>query len=335
MLKFITSNTYYLVYPSWGKFKHKWDELPDILSNVAPPDEKFWGEEYKTRYDWSQTRINYINGPEGGGIIEYDYPTNGLRWKGDHIFDIENYSWNGTIGSPQGSGVCYLTQRTNKIFLRYGIEKRFTQYHLNAYFDHVQSVGDNLYLAFVSEPNKCCKQRPLKHFIELACYFHINVTPLDDCPKEIASEKSYWFRNPRYDYFTWFQLKTDIQEVRRLFAFLMYCGLALKSNAPNFQLVAQIEGNPSSTSGYHDTPEVEMANRKKAMEAIDAYEAELKKLPPEILKKALRNMKRKAKGLVCFDDFKQSDDDRESDKKQNEGKKKKKNPKKDKSGDQE
>ena len=319
------STSYYLVYPSWARLKDKWEDLPILLNNPVETDEtgkplkelhkgntRIWMHvlQHLSNYDLQHHRIDFIDGPEGGGIINYEQPYNfdqpkkSLNWRGHLIFNIEDYIWEGTTLAPEHCGVSYITQRGNRLFEQFGIEKRTTQYHLDASFDHVESVGDKLYLAFIRNTDKKYTKRCLNHFIELAKSFQIEVAPIESCPTEIMQEKPYWFRS-RWDHFTWFQLWTDIQEARRLFAFLIYCGLALKSNAPQLQLVGQIEGKPGGHFGYHTpplSPEEEEEKMRIKREAMASLKNTLAQLPPEIVDKALRNMKMKAKDSIELDD---------------------------------
>src|ERR1700722_9938034 len=57
----------FIVYPSWANFPYAWDRLPELLSD--PKNSGFLQTPVHRDYPNPPPRIDYLNGPAGGGVI--------------------------------------------------------------------------------------------------------------------------------------------------------------------------------------------------------------------------------------------------------------------------
>jgi hypothetical protein len=301
----------YVVYPSWADFDHKWENLPEMLSNPEQYIDKQWyNERNKISYNHNQRHQEFISGLEGGGIvihdtIDYSKPSEnvyGWRWLGEALFNVEEYEMSAIDGSPVDCGVCSIKRHRNALLQKLGVHRSISpQYHILGSYDHVESVESKIYLAIVNDKNKKISSKILELLPQLVHQFGLFLIPIvSTTPNEIATEKAHWFLDNSRTFY-WFELKTDCIDVQRIFAFLIYCGLHLKklcSALSGIQLVGQIENPPKGRLPYHyhlTQEEKEIANQKR-MERIREFQEEMEKrlseLSPDDKKRVERYMKK-------------------------------------------
>jgi hypothetical protein len=260
----------YHIYPSWADFTYKWADLPLIFDRIYTDPEKYinqyihpqwYNEHNKIYYTLINEGLEFINGPVGGGIIIHKYTSRDealnaggyahkKMWIGQALFNIEQYNMESISGAEiigYPLNISYWHRNNIPLLVNLGIEKRSNkQYRIDGSYDHVESVGNNIYVALVCYRHKRQKTDMIQDFIELVTHFNLNLTYIEKTPETILKEKPFWFTKEK-DVFHWFQLHTDIIQVQRITSFLIYCTLHLRvknSSLWGFQLAAQIEGKP-------------------------------------------------------------------------------------------
>jgi hypothetical protein len=254
--------TKYTIYPSWSDFEHKWETLPYIFNVPQKYISEQWFNEYnKDNFDLSIDGMRFMFGHVGGGIITHKYIPNpinphdctpGKRWLGEAIFNFEQYHINQLSGSDTRKhplNVVYITrrERPSHLPIKSSIESQVgKQFYIDGSFDHVESVGDNIYVALVCHQHEQQETEMIQDFIDLTIPFDLNPINIKATPRTILKEKHGWFINKK-NVFYWFRLKTDIIQVQRIFAFLIYGTLHLRMKYHSIwavQLAAQIKSKP-------------------------------------------------------------------------------------------
>lgn len=258
------------IYPSWANFMYKWEDLPEIFDRIYTDPEKYinqyihpqwYNENCKKDYTLIDEGTEFIDSPVGGGIIIYKYTpcddqinaggyARGKQWIGEALFNIEQYNeepilTQDIIGSP--TNISYYVQNNIPLLIKLGIVQRSgKQYRIHCSYDHVESAGDNIYVALICYRHKRQKPDMFQEFIELTNHFNLNLIYIGKTPKAILKEKPFWFAKEE-DVFHWFQVHTDITQVQRITSFLLHSTLHLRAKNKSlmgFQLAAQIEGKP-------------------------------------------------------------------------------------------
>jgi hypothetical protein len=241
MLIFDTKS--YCIYPSWVQLWFRWKDIKTIFDDPI-------GSGFMSSSDFSepfnilaQRDYELINGPEGGGIIVLphisdEYGKTMIKWK--EAVDIIYKETEIATDTDRIFGICpsaniaVLVPRQVPLLVRLGIEKKQKIYRCSGTFEHVDFVGENIYVAIITNTglkNKLADQLRF-YFISLAQHFDISLKYMESTPESIALNRPHWFRFEKKQ-FHWFFLNTTCKEVQRIFAMLYYCALCMKKKIGN------------------------------------------------------------------------------------------------------
>jgi hypothetical protein len=251
----------YLVYPSWAVLPYRWENLPQLLANPKAsgflhgniPDDR-----------WSNShRIEYLNGPTGGGVItvhqtrnrpppDPDNPTRSLpvnRWLGSLVLASEANlripNGCGLAGDSFGPLVTYLEPYPQFEEVSLGLREKPKLYLCAATPEHAETAGESVYwLASLDRR----KRRPdLGEVPGWAAAFGLTLTEVADLTAALRAETAAWFLEPSAFDNVWWQVTGGPRLAGWHFAVLVWLALHARSVVKPLRamhLVARIEGQP-------------------------------------------------------------------------------------------
>jgi hypothetical protein len=260
----------YIVYPSWAKFPYSWDRLPEILSD--PRKSGFMPANPCRDYPTIVPRIEYLDGPAGGGVIVVHQPRHPKPLDIDHPVAASAVNqWWGTqvlvseanLRLPGGRAlvtadpfswlVTYLEPYENPPEAQLGLRPRPKLYICGATPEHAESAGNSVFWLASLEKRKR-KSSALAEIPGWASAFGLFVTELPESPEQLRIETTTWFRDsPEFDD-VWYQVSSKESSAGFHFAILVYIALHARSVVKNLRamhLVGNIEGKPQFRKTWH------------------------------------------------------------------------------------
>jgi hypothetical protein len=245
----------FIVYPSWAKLPYAWDRLPGLLWN--PKKSGFLTPASYGGYPVASPRLDYLDGPAGGGVIVVNKPPE-ERWLGRFVLGSHaNLRVPGgralAPGDPFGGLVKYVEPFDNPPEVQFGLRRRPKLYLCGATPEHAKSAGTSVFWLASLEK----RQRAAANLAELPTWaqaFGLTVTELSNLPAQLQAETADWFRQPSEFDNVWFQVAGGDQSAGFHFAVLLWVALHARSVVKRLwamHLVAQIEGHPLFRKTWH------------------------------------------------------------------------------------
>jgi hypothetical protein len=245
----------FIVYPSWAKLPYTWDRLPGILWN--PKKSGFLPVGNYSDYPIAQPKIDFHDGPAGGGVIEV-HKLRDERWMGGLVLVAEaNRCIPGGRAlvpvDPFGLLVTYLEPYENPPEVQLGLRSRPKLYVCGATPEHAGSAGDSVFWLASLEK----RQRSAPGLTDVPAWaegFGLSVTQLSDMPAQLQSETADWFRQPSEFENVWFQIEGGDRSAGFHFAVVTWVALHARSIVKRLRamhLVASIQGQPLFRKTWH------------------------------------------------------------------------------------
>ena len=260
----------FIVYPSWANLPYAWDRLPEILRD--PKKSGFLQAPVLRQYPVPPPRIDYLNGPAGGGIIVVHQTRRSQPADPDDAaLELPANQWLGTLvlaseanlREPNGralvsedpfrSLVTYLEPYEYPAEVGLGLRPRTKLYLCAATPEHAASAGASIFWLASLERRK---RRPsaLAEIIGWALPFGLRVTELSEIPERLRPETADWFGSPPAFDDMWYEVSSDGSSAGFHFAVLVYVALHARSvvkQLRSMHLVANIEGQPLFRKTWH------------------------------------------------------------------------------------
>lgn len=260
----------FIVYPSWANLPYAWDRLPEILSD--PKNSGFLQAPVHRDYPIPPPRIDYLNGPAGGGVIvvhqtrhrlpaDIDNPALALpvnQWLGTLVLvseaNLREPNGRALVPSdPFGSLVTYLEPYEYPAEVQLGLRSRPKLYLCAATPEHAESAGTSVFWLTSLERRK---RRPsaLAEIRGWALAFGLCIMELSETPDRLRLETADWFGSPPAFDDMWYEVSGDGSSAGFHFAVLVYLALHARSVIKQLRamhLVANIEGQPLFRKTWH------------------------------------------------------------------------------------
>jgi hypothetical protein len=245
----------FIVYPSWAKLPYTWDRLPGLLWN--PKKSGFLTPAYYGDYPVAPPKIDFLDGPAGGGVIVVNKPPE-ERWLGGLVLvshaNLRVPGGRALVAvDPFGVLVTYVEPYDNPPEVQFGLCPRPKLYVCGATPEHAESAGTSVFWLASLEK----RQRAASNLAEVASWaqaFGLSVTELSHIPAQLQSETSDWFQQPSEFDNVWFQVAGGDHSAGFHFAVLVWVALHARSVVKRLRamhLVAQIEGRPLFRKTWH------------------------------------------------------------------------------------
>jgi len=245
----------FVVYPSWAKLPYAWNRLPGLLWN--PKKSGFLGDGYFSDYPMKPPKMDFLDGPAGGGVIVVNKPRD-ERWLGGLVLvsHANRCIPNGralVASDPFGLVVTYLEPYEDPPEVQLGLRPRPKLYLCGATPEHAESAGTSIFWLASLEKRRRARS-DLAEVPRWASAFGLSVTVLAGVPEQLRAETTDWFLEPAEFDYVWFQVASSDRSAGYHFAVLVYVALHARSVVKPLRamhLVADIEGRPLFRKTWH------------------------------------------------------------------------------------